>query len=185
MALISHLPQVAASLVAARLTDASESALRLAGNGLKDTTRIAESDPHLWVQILGGNAEPVRRVLGELHEELSSVLSALEDPSAPGARLTLARMLDGGNAGRARVPGKHGAAPQHFAHVVVLLDDRPGQLGSLFAIMADLGVNVEDVRMEHAAGREVGAVELSVLSHVGQSTADELRARGLNAYYVS
>ena len=54
-------------------------------------------------------------------------------------------------------------------------------LGDIRAI----GVNVEDVRMEHAAGQEVGAVDLAVLPHLGQRTADELTARGMNAYYVS
>jgi prephenate dehydrogenase len=185
VALISHLPQIAASLVAARLSDGPETALRLAGNGLKDTTRIADSDPHLWVQILSGNAGPIERVLKSMHEGLSQVLESLRNPERVGSRLTLARLFDDGNAGRARIPGKHGAAAQHFAHVVVLLDDRPGQLGMLFAILADLEINVEDVRMEHAAGRDVGAVELSVLPHLGQKTADELSARGHNAYYIS
>ena len=31
----------------------------LAGQGLRDTTRIAASDPELWVQILGANRVPV------------------------------------------------------------------------------------------------------------------------------
>lgn len=185
VALISHLPQVAASLVAARLTDGEPGALGLAGNGLRDTTRIAESDPHLWVQILAGNSASVLPVLEALKADLEGVVQALEDPQAPGARLTLAQMLDAGNAGRSRIPGKHGAAEQHFSHVVVLLEDRPGQLGYLFKVLADLGVNVEDVRMEHAAGQEVGAVDLAVLPHLGQRTADELTARGMNAYYVS
>lgn len=185
VALISHLPQVAASLVAARLHDGEHAALALAGNGLKDTTRIAQSDPQLWVQILAGNAAAVRPLLAAMGEDLRGVAEALGNPEAPGARLAVARLLDQGNAGRSRIPGKHGSAPKHFAHVMVLLDDRPGQLGRLFNILADLGVNVEDVHMEHAAGRDVGAVDLSVLPHLGQSTADALTERGLQSYYVS
>ncbi|GAA1352176.1 prephenate dehydrogenase [Falsarthrobacter nasiphocae] len=184
VALVSHMPQVAASLVASRLTSGHDSSLALAGNGLRDTTRIAGSDPTLWVQILAGNAAAVRPLLAELASDLHGVLEALEDPAAPGARLALARLLDAGQAGRSRLPGKHGTSSERFAHVMVLLDDRPGQLGSLFNVLADLGVNVEDVRMEHAPGREVGAVDLSVQTHLGQSTADELVARGMNAYHV-
>src|SRR5690606_18109363 len=46
--LVSHLPQVVSSLLAARLTGATDQAIGLAGAGLRDTTRIASSDPELW-----------------------------------------------------------------------------------------------------------------------------------------
>ena len=57
VALVSHLPQVMSSLLASRLQGTPLHALSLAGNGLRDVTRIAASDPTLWVQILGANAE--------------------------------------------------------------------------------------------------------------------------------
>src|SRR5690349_20530264 len=59
VAVVSHLPQLAASLVAARLLDCEHEALALAGQGVRDVTRLAASDPELWVQILASNAEPV------------------------------------------------------------------------------------------------------------------------------
>ena len=63
VAVVSHVPQVAASLVAGRLRDVSDPAVALAGQGLRDVTRIASSDPRLWTQILAGNAAAVRDVL--------------------------------------------------------------------------------------------------------------------------
>ena len=59
MAVVSHVPQVAASLVASRLRALTERAAALSGQGLRDVTRIAASDPQLWTQILGGNAAAV------------------------------------------------------------------------------------------------------------------------------
>ena len=56
VAAVSHVPQVAASLVAARLSELSEDAVGLSGQGVRDVTRIAASDPLLWTQILAGNA---------------------------------------------------------------------------------------------------------------------------------
>jgi prephenate dehydrogenase len=53
VALVSHAPQVVASLLARRLGGAGDSAVSLAGQGLRDTTRIASSDPELWVQSWG------------------------------------------------------------------------------------------------------------------------------------
>ena len=52
VALVSHVPQLVASLLAGRFVDAPDGSLRLAGQGVRDTTRIAASAPELWVQIL-------------------------------------------------------------------------------------------------------------------------------------
>ncbi len=69
-------------------------------------------------------------------------------------------MLRRGNAGRARVPGKHGAAPTAYETVAVLIGDQPGELARLFADAGAAGVNIEDVRIEHChrpAGRSGAA----------------------------
>ena len=78
VAVVSHVPQVAASLVAGRLRDVSDPAVALAGQGLRDVTRIAASDPRLWTQILAGNAAAVRDVLTALRADLDEVIGALD-----------------------------------------------------------------------------------------------------------
>jgi prephenate dehydrogenase len=78
VALISHVPQIAASLVAARLVKGSDPAVSLAGQGLRDVTRIADSDPALWAQILSANSAPVARVLHEVRADLDGLIEALE-----------------------------------------------------------------------------------------------------------
>ncbi|MGJ9426384.1 prephenate dehydrogenase [Nesterenkonia halotolerans] len=163
VALISHLPQIAASLVASRLQDAPTSALALAGNGLRDVTRIAASDPGLWVQILSSNAAPVVEILYGLRQDVERLISTLDNPRAPGGQADIAQLIAEGNAGVARVPGKHGAPPQSFAVLTVIVDDKPGQIAAVLNDVARVGVNVEDMRMEHSAGHQVGMVELSVL----------------------
>ena len=182
VALVSHVPQVAASLVAARLLDAREEAVALAGQGLRDVTRIAASDPGLWVQILGANAAPVARALHALRTDLDGVLAALDalatDGAAVGARARVARAIDEGGAGVARVPGKHGTAPVPFEVVSVLVPDEPGSLAHLFADVGDIGVNVEDFLLEHAPGRLVGLAELSVLPAGRPRLEAELPRRG-------
>lgn len=182
VALVSHVPQVAASLVAARLLDAPAGAVALAGQGLRDVTRIAASDPGLWVQILGANAAPVARALHGLRDDLDAVLGALDalaaDGGALGARARVARAIDEGGAGVARVPGKHGADPVPVEVVAVLVPDEPGSLARLFADVADLGVSVEDVQLEHAPGRLLGLAELSVLPAGRPRLEAELPRRG-------
>jgi prephenate dehydrogenase len=174
VALVSHVPQVAASLVAARLREAPEPAVDLAGQGLRDVTRIAESDPALWVQILGANAGPVAAVLRDLRDDLDAVLAALEQldtvqdaadaaAKSPGALAAVARLIADGGAGRARVPGKHGAPPTSYAVVTVLVPDAPGELARLLHDVGAAGVNLEDLRLEHSPGQPVGLAEVSVL----------------------
>jgi len=169
VAAVSHVPQIAASLVASRLRDLSPGAIALSGQGIRDVTRIAASDPGMWTQILAGNAPAVRGVLESFAEELDAVLEALRhlesdpDGGSVGARAVLARTVADGNAGHARIPGKHGAAPTTYATVVVVIPDEPGALGRLLRDVGDAGVNMEDMHLEHGVGQPFGLAELSVL----------------------
>lgn len=186
VAAVSHVPQVAASLVAARLEHLSEQAIGLAGQGVRDVTRIAASDPGLWTQILSGNASAVADVLRAVHEDLSRVVNALEElgsgeddvADAPGARAVLAHSIADGNAGHARIPGKHGAPPATYAVVRVVVDDRPGELARLLAEIGEEGVNLEELRLDHGLGLPFGLAEVSVLPGAAGPLTEALQARG-------
>lgn len=186
VAAVSHVPQVVASLVAARLEHLSEQAIGLAGQGLRDVTRIAASDPGLWTQILSGNAEAVAAVLRDVATDLTQVVTALdalgadEDDvaDAPGARAVLARSIADGNAGHARIPGKHGAPPAAYAVVRVVVDDRPGELARLMAEIGEEGVNLEDLRLDHGLGLPFGLAEVSVVPTAAGPLTEALQARG-------
>lgn len=177
VALVSHVPQVVSSLLARRLIEAPHAALNLAGQGLRDVTRIAASDPELWVQILGQNAQPVAEILRAYRDDLDRFVAALEDFEAPGARRRIAEELFGGNTGVERLPGKHGV-DRRYASLIVMVDDRPGQLARLFNDVGDAGVNLEDFRLEHSPGAQVGLAEVFVLPEVVERLTDELAARG-------
>ncbi|PPI55007.1 prephenate dehydrogenase [Rathayibacter toxicus] len=175
--LVSHVPQVISSLLGQRLCDAPHAALRLAGQGLRDVVRLAASAPELWLQILAANREHVVAVLDAFRDDLAVVTDALRDLDTPGSRRILAEHLAAGNVGVARLPGKHGQ-DQHFATVVVLVDDVPGSLARLFVDIGEAGINLEDVRLEHAEGRRVGLAEISVLPEAVAPLTTELTARG-------
>ena len=178
VALISHVPQAMSSLLASRLQDTPLYALSLAGQGLRDTVRIAASDPTLWVQIFAANSEPIVQTLYGVRDDLNRLISTLEDPTASGARLDLAQLMSEGNAGVARIPGKHGTAPAAFATMTVLVDDTPGTLARLLAEIGELGANIEDLRLEHSTGAPVGMAEISVNPSILESLVRDLSARG-------
>ncbi len=177
VALTSHVPQVVASLLAARLAEAAEGDLRLTGQGLRDTTRIAASAAELWVQILGANAAPVVEVLDAFADDLRAVSSALRDPDRAGSRRVLAEAIRQGNDGVERLPGKHGQN-RRFEQIVVMVDDRPGQLARLFSELGELGINIEDLRLEHSPGAQFGLAEVSLTPQVVRRAVEGLTERG-------
>lgn len=177
VALVSHVPQLVASLLAGRFVDAPDGSLRLAGQGVRDTTRIAASAPELWVQILGANSAPVVDVLDALAADLTAVSAALREPDAPGSRRAVADTIRRGNDGVERLPGKHGQN-RRFEQVVVMVDDTPGQLGRLFGELGELEVNVEDLRLEHSPGAQFGLAEISVVPSAVRRAVEGLQARG-------
>nr|WP_155073136.1 prephenate dehydrogenase [Streptomyces taklimakanensis] len=184
VALVSHTPQLLSSLVAARLEGADETAVRLCGQGIRDVTRIAASDPGMWIDILSANPGPVADVLAAVAEDLAETVSSLRAlQSADDAKRTdgaagIEGVLRRGNSGRARIPGKHGQAPTAYETVAVLISDRPGELARIFADAGHAGVNVEDVRIEHATGQQAGHVQLMVEPSAAPVLSAALRERG-------
>jgi prephenate dehydrogenase len=74
---ISHLPQVLASSLCAFLASRDPGWRNFAGGGLRDTTRIAASDPKLWKTILQENRDEVLRALRDFQDELQGLQAAL------------------------------------------------------------------------------------------------------------
>ena len=186
VALVSHAPHVLSAAMAARLADASDGALSLAGQGLRDVTRIAAGDTGLWTQILAANAAPVADVLAAVAADLAAVAEALADtaqaagPGGPGGPdlKVLAALLEQGGAGVARIPGKRGGPARAEAAVQVVIPDRPGELARLFQAAGAAGVNIEDIGIEHSPGLPVGVAELTVHPEAVGRLTEALAANG-------
>jgi prephenate dehydrogenase len=70
---------VLASSLCAFLSTKDHSWRNYAGAGLRDTTRIAASDPKLWRGILEENRDEVLRALRHFEDELHALKSALSN----------------------------------------------------------------------------------------------------------
>ncbi|MFI1164281.1 prephenate dehydrogenase [Streptomyces sp. NPDC020801] len=184
VALVSHMPHLVSSMVAARLEHAEESAVRLCGQGIRDVTRIAASDPRMWIDILSANPGPVADLLSDVATDLDEAVRALralqssDEVKRREGSAGIEDVLRRGNAGQVRVPGKHGSAPRAYEVVAVLIDDQPGQLARIFADAGMAGVNIEDVRIEHATGQQTGVVQLMVEPKAAPVLTAALRERG-------
>lgn len=89
IARISHLPHLlAASAARVCITDGEDGAC--AGNGLRDTTRVASGEPAMWAEILLENRLALLGPLRESIADLTNILALLESPGADSVRAWLA-----------------------------------------------------------------------------------------------
>lgn len=181
VALVSHAPQLLASALAARVASAAPAVRALAGQGLRDTTRLAGSDPELWTEIALANGPALAETLDRLGADLAGLAAALRAGDGGAVRAVLAA----GNRGRAALPGKHSRPATPYAVVPVLVADEPGQLAALLADAAAAGVNVEDLSVEHAPGAALGVIELVVQPARAAELAAGLGARGWAVHAIS
>lgn len=180
VAIVSHLPQIAASTLANVAADAidttGDTVLTVSGGGFRDTTRIAASDPELWIGILEGNRDAVLDAVSSFRDGLERVTHALDAGDWSALRSMLARA----SAARRRLVPK--TAAEHVVDIVVPLDDRPGQLAAATTALGEAGINIEDLAMRHAADGGRGALQVRVAQTAALAAVDVLADAGLSAH---
>jgi len=176
VALVSHLPQAVASLLAAQLSSGDSAALSLAGAGLRDTTRIAASNSALWDEIFTLNSAEVVPLLINLQSDLSALIAALQSGGS------VSKFIEKGNQGRALIPGKHGGAAREYTYLPVVIEDKPGQLASLVSECAAANVNIEDLTIEHSPGQFTGLITLALSKSDAEVLSKHLIATGWNVH---
>lgn len=176
VALVSHLPQISASLLAKQLRDAPENWLTLAGQGLRDSTRIAASDPHLWREIISMNREEILPLLMKLKIDLDTLIAQIGEEDA------IATFIAQGQEGRARIPGKHGGTQRDYSYLPIVIEDKPGQLSRLFQECEQANVNIEDLSIEHSPGQFTGLITLALSKNDAERLAAHLESQGWNVH---
>jgi prephenate dehydrogenase len=177
VAYASHLPQLTATaLMGAVAQVQAPAALRsVVASGFKDTTRVAASDPDLWVDICATNGPSIVAALDALGERLSDLRALVASGDRDGLRAVLGEARNA----RLRIPTKPGTSPRGLRELVVHIADRPGSLAAVFRILGASGVNVEDLSIDHelqggsgnlhiwVSGREALAGAVSALANAG------------------
>lgn len=178
MARLSHLPQLVASALAASLVGTDPAQAAVAGSGLRDTTRLADSDPAMWGQIAAANAPAVAAALRAVTGPLSELADRLDREPPVVVDALVRDLLQRGRQGRALLPGKHGRAPVALAVVDCVIPDEPGALARLLGDIAAAEINIEDLRVEHAPGQPIGVAGLAVLPRDRARLLETLAAGG-------
>ncbi len=167
VALTSHLPHVLANIVANQAGASrveGHDPLASAGGALRDMTRIAGSNPRLWVEIFLDNADAVRETLAEHRRRIDEVERAL----ATGDADFLAAWV--GEAAENRRRMLQGAYPDPGAlhRLQVHVPDRPGVLAEITQAFGAERINIEDFELQHISPEQGGTLTLLV---TGESEA--------------
>jgi len=178
VAKISHLPQIAASLIAKQLTGTPAEWMELAGQGLRDTTRIAGSDESLWKEIIYSNRAELEQLLINLQNDVAQMIESLDNPEK------IALLMAQGRAGKALIPGKHGGKAREYWYLPIVIDDKPGQLGAIFNECAAMEVNVEDLNIEHSPGQLSALITLALSENDATKLSNHLAAIGWNVHPI-
>ena len=178
VALLSHLPQILSSLLASKLNDVDPNKLNLAGQGLRDVTRLAASDAKLWAQILTSNKDSIQPLLADFIASLTKLQDSLRSTNQDQVAVILKRGVEG----KARIPGKHGAKNRDYSFLPIVIDDKPGQLASIFNECAKVDVNIEDLSIEHSPGQETGLITLSLSAQDCEKLSEHLISKGFRVH---
>jgi prephenate dehydrogenase len=167
VAAISHLPQLLACSLMNEAADRTD-ALELVAGSFRDLTRVAASDPGLWVDVLAANRGPVLDVL----EDFLGRLHILADRIAAGDVAEISRVLERAHRERRRL------GPQTIA-VRVALADQPGELARVGKAFEHSGVDVRDLQLRHAPYGGGGVLTVSVRAGDQTAMREALEAQGL------
>ncbi len=172
VAVVSHLPQLAATslmnLAAERARSEHAELLLLAAGGFRDATRVAASNPDLWVDVCAENRDAIVAVLDDYRERVGALRSLVAVGDAAG----LGRTLADARAARRALPGKE-TVTGALVELRLPIPDRPGVLAEVTTTVGATGVNIEDLGIEHAPEGGRGTLRLAI---IGPPHADRARA---------
>jgi len=175
---ISHFPQIISSLLSVSLENISEEYLSLAGQGLKDVSRLAGSDPDLWAELLHANRKAISEYLTVFADSLSDLATSLSNDDLRKTH----EMLERGRENHRRIPGKHRGKRREYWYLPIVIDDKPGQLARIFEVCASVSVNVEDLTIEHSPGQETGLIILALSESDSQALYQKFNEEGWNVH---
>jgi prephenate dehydrogenase len=159
VAAISHLPQLAAVALAEAAGEgeaADPGLLALAGGGFRDTTRIAQSPPEMWLDVLDTNRGPILDQLDRLQRLLGALRAAVE----AGDREAIVGHFAAAAAARRQVPARQKGLLPAYHDLVLFVPDRPGVIGGLCTALGGRGINVQDIEILRLREGEGGTLRL-------------------------
>lgn len=168
VAIVSHVPHLVASALvhlASNHADESQSVMRLAAGGFKDTTRIAAGSPKLWCGIAFDNAE----ALVEGLEEMASILGSFEEALRTEDRAGFTELLGAAAETRRSLPSAWIPSSERLIEVRIPMVNKTGVVAEVTTIASSVGCNIQSIEIDHLSeGNAVLSLMLTDEGDVGQ-----------------
>ena len=170
MAVISHFPQLTATTLmnmAAKRGEDHAGLLALAAGGFRDVTRVAASNPEIWLDVCRENGEAIAATLRDFANELLRLHDLILEGKEQPLREAFLQARDA----RRSLPGKE--VLEAPFEVVMPVPDRPGVLSQVTTSIGNLGINIEDLQITHSSEGGRGVLHLTI---AGRGPADKVAA---------
>ncbi len=172
-ATVSHVPHVLSSVLVTLAMEEKEefdSIFQIAAGGFYDMTRIAASDPNIWVDICFENKQAILEVLRDYRICLDAVTSLLEDEEKQGLREWLESAY---NVRKSLRPGKPLKAEEVY-DLIIAVPNRPGVISDITRAVGKMGINVEDIQIVHSTEGQSGVLKIVVYGREEAERAAEI-----------
>jgi len=179
MAVVSHVPQLTATALmnmAAERGEDHAGLLALAAGGFRDVTRVAASNPDIWLDICRENRDAIAVALEAFANRLLEVRDLVKRDDQSGLLEAFLRAREA----RRKLPGK----PLESApfEVTMPVPDEPGVLAKVTTSIGNLGINIEDLQITHSSEGGRGVLRLTIAGEADAGrVAQALRTQGFDA----
>jgi len=173
VAVTSHLPHALANVLvnqagASRVE--GHDPLATAGGSLRDMTRIAGANPHIWVDIFLDNGAALAAALAEHRRRVEQLEAALTEGDAG----FIARWIGEASGNRRRMLDTAYEDAGALHRLRVHIPDRPGVLAGVFQALGVARINVADFDLEHLSPERGGTLTILVTGEADASLASGL-----------
>lgn len=176
VAIVSHLPHLTAATLMGLASERSQehvAVLRLAAGGFRDMTRIASGHPGIWLDVCKENRDAILGALDLMQDGLREMRDIVErgDSAKLQERLQRARVA------RSNIPGRVRDLLD-VCEFRIPIPDRSGAAAEIFALAAELGVNVANFEVSHSVEGDRGVLIVVVDTAQADMFKGGLMARG-------
>ncbi len=173
-AVVSHLPQMLAVTLmnyAAKRNNNNPAYLKLAAGGFRDMTRIASSPFDVWADICKTNAENIEIAIEQLMTDLSASKNLLTE------NRQLQSFFETAARNRLSIPKDSRGFLRPQFDISVIIEDKPGMIASIAAILADEEINIKDIEILKMREGDAGTMRLAFQNETDREAALKLLAQ--------
>ncbi len=177
MATISHVPHLLSLLLMEMASDerkAIENIFKIVAGGFRDMTRIAASNPELWIDISMANKDFIIKRLEDYSLRISDLVNILKDEDYEALR----DKFEKARKSRIELSLKEGHEIEEIFDISIPVPDRPGVISRITTAVGKAGVNIEDISIVHPLLGQTGILTLRILGEENATKA-ALRIKAL------